>query len=168
LQPVFRVGDVDQDVSSFGALLLPAILRSEEPLEIAFFGKGRPIVGKIVLPSGVKPDRVRVGLRLLAPPKRALHGHTSQVYSVLTTTALESPLDADGRFRIEGVREGNYWIYATNLDASSKLLIFNDVERAGYPSVEYSKLTVPFMADGQSDKPHDLGSLKLEVRPKSQ
>jgi hypothetical protein len=168
LQPLFRVGESDYDVSCSSALLLPAILRSEEPLQITLFGKGRPIVGKVVLPPEVKPERVRIWLGLPAPPARTLRGATLDLYSVLKANALESPVDAEGRFRIEGVREGNYWIHATNLDDSSKPLFFSGVEVAGHPHVEYSKLTVPFMEGGQSDKPHDLGSLKFELRPKSQ
>jgi hypothetical protein len=168
LEPLLRVGESDYDVSLSSALLVPAMLRSEETLQITLFGKGRPIVGKVVVPPGVKPERVRIWLGRPAPPSRGLRGPTLDAYSVLTANKLESPVDAEGRFRIEGVREGKYWIHATNLDDSSKPLFFNGVEVAGYPHVEYSKLTVPFMAGGESDKPHDLGSLKFELRPRSQ
>lgn len=168
LQPVFRVGESDRDVSLLSALLVPAILRSDTKLEIALFGKGRPIVGKIVLPAGIKPDRVRVWLRLLEPPTRTFRGPTLDVYSVLTANALESPLDAEGRFQFEGVREGNYRIGVKILDDGSKSLVFNGVTGRGYPLVEYGKLTVPFMAGGESDQPHDLGSLKFDLPPRSQ
>jgi hypothetical protein len=168
LHPVFRVGSDEQDVVLSSALKVPAIVRKGETLEIARLGKGRPIVGRIVLPAGFKTESVRVGLKLLAPPVRAFRGQVVDVYSVLTANALESRLDAEGRFRIEDVREGNYWIKAQVVDDESKSLIFNAVEKRGYPSVEYSKLTVPFMAGGESDKPHDLGSLKFDLRPRSQ
>src|SRR5262245_49878975 len=105
LQPLFRVGESDYDVSCSSALLLPAILRSEAPLQITLFGKGRPIVGKVVLPPEVKPERVRIWLGLPAPPARTLRGATLDLYSLLKANALESPVDAEGRFRIEGVRE---------------------------------------------------------------
>lgn len=83
LHPVFRVGTVERDVSLSSALLVPAILRSGATLEIALFGKGRPVVGKIVLPAGVKSGSVRVWLRLLEPPFRTFHdANISTVFAI--------------------------------------------------------------------------------------
>lgn len=175
LHPVFRIGTVERDVSLSSALLVPAILRSGATLEIALLGKGRPVVGKIVLPAGVKPQSVRVWLRLLEPPFRTLHGRDGRpvrspefaVYSALTANALESPLDAEGRFRIEGVREGNYRIGVKVVGDGGESLAFKGVAERGYPNVEYGKLTVPFTAGDESNQAHDLGSLKFDLPPRS-
>jgi hypothetical protein len=176
LQPVFRVGAAERGVTCPSALLVPAHLRPDETLKVTLLGRGRPIVGKIDLPPGVQSDRIRVWLRLLAPPFRELRdreGHivqspVYQVYSVLTANALESPLDAEGQFRIEGVREGNYRIGVTIADQSGESLVFKGTKEKGYPSVEHGKLTIPFMDGGESDKPHDLGSLKFDLQSKHQ
>ena len=91
-----------------------------------------------------------------------------QVYSLLTANRLEAPLDAEGRFRIEGVREGNYRIGVKIADASGESLVFKGIKEEGYPNVEHGKLTIPFMDGGESDKPHDLGSLQFALSSKRQ
>jgi hypothetical protein len=174
LQPVFRVGAAERGVTSPSALLVPAHLRPDETLKITFLGGGRPIVGKILLPPGVQSDSIRVWLRLLEPPFRTFHDREGrivqspeyQVYSVLTANGLESPLDAEGRFRIEGVREGNYRIGVKIADASGESLVFKGIKEEGYPNVEHGIITIPYMDGGESDKPHDLGSLQFALSSK--
>jgi hypothetical protein len=135
------------------------------------------IAGKIALPAGIDPENCRVALQLLAPPTRVVGGRhrprrnfAEQVYAALTVSPLGADVDAEGRFRIEGVREGNYRLMAqlSGKDTTRRRLVFVAVIERGYPAVvESSKLTVPFMKSGESDKPHDLGTLKFDFLPES-
>lgn len=175
LQPIFQVGPDESTVALPGALLLPVLVRPGETTQITLFGKGRGVVGKVVLPAGVNPENVRVGLELVAPPFRAVSGRDGRtnhdagwsIFSVLTAMKLEARLDAEGMFRIDGVREGNYRLTARLVDEGQSL-VFNGVVERGYPDVEHGKLTVPFMAGGESREPHNLGSLKFVLRSRSQ
>jgi hypothetical protein len=141
-------------------------VRSGQTREVALFGKGRPVTGQILVPPGIDAKKLRVELVLVAPPVRAMFGPSgnkptplAHVYERLRKEPgdLSSSLDEHGRFRIEGVREGTYWINVANLAFSSK-------ETPGYPSIEGGQLKIELMARGESDVPLDLGALRF-TRP---
>lgn len=168
LNPLFDVGPERKSATLFRALHLATTVREGETSELALFGKGRPLVGKLVLPDSVNPEHVRVGLEVPDPPTRGVLGRERSpdwdVHALLTAAPLESKVDAEGRFRIEGVREGNYRIWADIVDTEDRI-IFSGADEPGYPPVVDGSLTVPFMRDGGSDEPFDLGSLEFEMAP---
>jgi hypothetical protein len=172
LNPVFRVGDQETKVTLPNALMLPGIVRAGEVLEADLFGKGRPITGQIAVPPPLKTENSRVVLQLLEPPTRVVLGRDGkpvprldlQLQSLLTADKLEAMLDAEGRFKIEGVREGNYRIVVHSPDSATPVVFQAYIVR-GAPHVEFSKLTVPFMAGGASEKPLDLGVMKFAPLP---
>ena len=173
INPVLRVGDDQGDVKVSSALFLPTIIRAGETTRLTLFGKGRPVAGRVVLPGHIKPEHGRVRLQLLAPPFRTMTDRNGRItpgwraYSVLTARPLEAELDGEGRFRIEGVREGHYRITAVApVEGEPVGLSFDGVAEPGYPHVEWGKLTIPLAADGGSDKPYDLGALSFKLPPK--
>lgn len=166
LNPVFDVGEEQKKATLLEALRPPTIVRASETRELVLFGKGRPLEGTLVLPASVSPENVRIGLEVPAPPTRGVAGQERSpdwdVYEALTATPLEAQLDSEGRFRIEGVREGNYRIWADRVDTGERL-VFSGTADAGYPQIENGRLTVPFLTDGGSDKPFDLGSIRFDA-----
>jgi hypothetical protein len=168
LNPQFDVGAERKNATLPKALRLPAIVRDGETLQLALFGKGRPVVGKLVLPPSVKPESVRVRLEVPSPPRRVIpgveHSPDWDVHTLLTASPLESKLDAEGRFRIEGIREGNYRLGAYIVDGSERLA-FSGTAKPGFPHVEHGSLTIPFMKDGGSDESFNLGSLLFDLAP---
>jgi hypothetical protein len=148
------------------SLTFSTIVRPGQTREVALFGEGRPVTGQILVPPGIDAKNVRVELLLVEPPVRAMFGTSgnkptplAHVYERERKEAgdLSSSLDEHGRFRIERVREGTYWINVTNLAFASK-------ETPGYPSIEGGKLDMELMAKGESDDPLELGALRF-TRP---
>jgi hypothetical protein len=172
INPIFQLGTDPAPVSESQALLLPMIVRPVATTEIGLFGKGRPLVGTIVLPPPLKPDDFRVKLLLLDPPFRGIpdkdgtfrRDPARELHAVLTSRPLEANLDADGKFRIEGVREGKYRLVVDSIvEGKHPALAFKTALKPGYPEVEHGKITIPFMAEGESSRPHDLGTLEFRV-----
>lgn len=164
LRPLFTVGDVE-NVPLGSTLTLAVLLRAGQTKEVTYFGKGRPVTGRIVLPDNREPKKVQVQLTLIAPPPRALRRQDgrptplAEVYGAVQMHAsLESLVDNDGGFRIENVREGNYQLTAS---ANGQRLRFVGKDQ-GYPDLPSGQLTVDFMPDGESKEPLDLGMVRFE------
>ena len=164
LRPLFTVGDV-KDVSLGSTLTLAVHLRASQTKEVTYFGKGRPVTGRIVLPDNMEPEKLQVQLTLIAPPIRALRGQDgrptpiAELYGAVTRHAMmESLVDEDGGFRIEHVREGNYRLTAS---ANGQRLRFVGKDK-GYPGFPSGQLTVDFMSDGESEESLDLGMVRFE------
>ena len=160
LQPTFSADDV-HGVMLSSSLTFSTTVVSGQTREITLFGKGRPVTGQIRVPPGIDARKLRIELVLVAPPVRAILGPSgnkptplAHVYERVRKEAgdLSSSLDEHGRFRIEGVREGAYWINVTNLSFANK-------ETPEYPSIENSKLRIDLMASGESHSPLELGAL---------
>jgi hypothetical protein len=170
LRPVFEVGRerlrVESPPFSYSTLVYEG-----KTTQVALFGKGRPVTGTLALPGGVKPQGVRVGLALVAPPRRAMQpsregalpNPLAEVFHRLQPQKpLDATVDADGRFRIEGVREGTYDLTATAAraeDGNAVRLRFDGKAQPSYPSVENGRLTVYLMAGGERTEPLDVGLL---------
>lgn len=168
LYPSFQVGEFN---TSLSGLNVPTTVREGETTKVAFFGKGRPVVGKVVLPENIKAESVRIRLTLRANPVRRTQAPDGKVrpnidLRVYGPLAIKDQfeLDKDGQFRIDGVREGVYRITADASDGPTRItLSFDGTVKAGDPNVEYGEFTVPLMADGESDKPHHLGTLRFKL-----
>ena len=176
INPVLQVGDDPGHVTLSSALLLPTTVRAGETTRLTLFGNGRPVAGRVELPGHVEPRHGRVTLQLLAPPFRArtdrngriTHGPGWRAYSVLTARELAAELDGQGRFLLEGVREGNYRIKAVALVEGQPVdLSFDRVSEHGHLHVDRGKLTVPLATDGGGDKPYDLGTLGFTLPSRS-
>lgn len=163
LRPTFSVNAV-QGIRATSSMTFWTTVRSGQSQEVALFGKGRPVAGQILVPAGIDPRKLRVELVLVEPPVRAMYGPSgnkptplAHVYERLRAEAgnLSAGLDEHGRFRINGVREGTYWINVTDL-------AFANQETAGHPSVEGGQLKVDLMADGESIDPLELGALRFK------
>ncbi len=150
----------------------PAYIKAGKTSELAFFGEGRPVSGKLSLPQWIKPENVEVRLTMTEPPVRALYGNTGKgrtptavAYALVKPDReLKSKIDSHGQFQIAGVREGRYRIStsASGLPETQRLS-FDGVAQPGQEHVEYSLFDVPLMKDGTIDKPLDLGTLKFAV-----
>ncbi len=161
---------------SLGPVFSPrAYVKPAKTTEVAFFGEGRPVSGKLALPEWIKPENVEVRLTMIEPPVRALYGNTGKsrtptavAYAfVKPYSELKSKIDSDGQFQIAGVPEGRYRIgvSASGLPATQRLS-FDGVAQPGQEHVEHSLFDVPLIKDGTSDKPLDLGTLKFDILPK--
>jgi hypothetical protein len=165
LQPTFSADSV-QEIRLPSTMIFSTMVRPGQTREVTLFGKGQPVKGQILVPPGIDAKKLRVQFVLVAPPVRALLGPSgnkptalAHVYERLRKEVgdLSSSLDEHGRFQIEGVREGSYWINVTNLGFARK-------ETPGYPSIEGGKLNIELMASGALDDPLDLGALRF-TRP---
>ncbi len=169
LSPQLR--GTDKFTVSLAALNVPTHVRTGETTKVTYFGAGVPVIGKVALPANINPENARIGLYLEAPPMRSLSGRngkpspTSAAYYRVKMHVMESTVDADGNFRIDGVREGNYRLFVSARDDDDKSiqLTFKEVV-SGYPYVYYGKMTIPLMEDGKSDKPINIGTLKFDRR----
>lgn len=168
LNPVFRVGP-KEGVRDPAALLAPTRVRPGETTTCSLFGNGRPITGQVTLPSSFKPEDCRIELHYSAPPMprvpgtdfRETHDLAWHIHGLLAGERRTATLDAQGRFRIDGVREGNYRIFVLGKrDGKPVQLGFESALQPGSSPVEHGKVTIPLMSGGESDQSHDLGMLK--------
>jgi hypothetical protein len=149
-----------------------AHVKTDKTTEVAFFGEGRPVSGKVSLPPGFKLENAEVRLTMIEPPVRALHGPTGKdqtfvaaAYALVEPSReLKGTADADGQFQIAGVREGTYRIGVTASGSPARLM-FDSVAMPGQEHVEYGKFDVPLMENGTSPKPLDLGALNFKLVP---
>jgi hypothetical protein len=165
LCPVFAVGDIE-GVRLGSTLTIPTHIRSGQTNDITYFGKGRPVTGRIVLSDNIDPNKVHVQLTLIAPPLRALRDRrdglptpVAKVYGAVQHRTLESLVDDNGRFRIERVREGNYRLTAS---VPGERLRFAGKVEESYPAMPYGQLAVDFISHGESEDPLDLGTVRFE------
>jgi hypothetical protein len=80
---------------------------------------------------------------------------------------LESQLDADGGFRIEGVPEGTYRLHVTIRNQHEPTQVWFTGYAAGQSEwIKNGIFTAPLMKGGASDVPLDLGAPRFERLPK--
>jgi hypothetical protein len=155
---------------------LHTTVQAGKTTKVAFFGRGRPVTGKIELPEGIKPAGASARLTMLDPPSRAMYGRLGQprptplaiAFGMVTPEReLESELDANGRFRIEGVPEGTYRLHVTIRQPNEPAQVWFRGYAAGEPEwVKNGIFTAPLMKDGTSEVPLDLGAPRFEHVPK--
>ncbi len=144
-------------------------------------GTGRPVVGRFVLPAGIKPSaifsRVNQSLELIRPEppypenlNRAqretwleewLATEPGKAYA-RSKQAYDTNVRPDGRFRVEDVSAGKYELQG-------------EVREPGQNPGQYgpevasitTQITVPDIPGGRSDEPLDLGTIELKpVKPR--
>jgi hypothetical protein len=184
LRPNFEVVSWDTPVASRTFSLgqsftLDSSVRAGETTEVAFFGRGRPVTGKIVLPEGIQPKDATVRLTMVDPPSAAMYGRQLDQRRptplavafgrVKPERELESkPLDADGGFRVEGVPEGTYRLHVTIRGQQEPTQVWFRGYAAGQAEwVRNGMFNVPLMKNGTSETPWDLGSPRFERLPKA-
>jgi hypothetical protein len=158
---------------------LNSSVRAGETTEVAFFGRGRPVTGKILLPEGIKPGDATVRLTMVDPPWRAMWGRQLDQRRptplavafgrVKPDRELESqPLDADGGFRVEAVPEGTYRLHVTIRGQKEPTQVWFRGYAAGQAEwVKNGMFDVPLMKNGTSEAPLDLGAPRFERLPKA-
>jgi hypothetical protein len=183
LQPNFEVVSPKTEAVartfSLGQSFTPyTTVQTGETTEVAFFGRGRPVTGKIELPEGIKPKDASVRLTMVDPPSRAMYGRLNRPRPTPLAVAfarvkpdreLESqPLDADSRFRVEGVPEGRYRLHVTIRGQKEPTQVWFRGYAAGQSEwVKNGMFDVPLMTNGTSDVPLDLGAPRFELLPKA-
>jgi hypothetical protein len=168
LRPVFRGGE-REGVSLPSILDLFTTVTAGQTTSVGLFGRGRPVTGELQVPDGVRPETVTVHLTVKAPPFRGNGRGTAQnphwqLYGWLTKELeLHARLDARGRFRIEGVREGTYQFSAT-VDAKPRdtLLRIDQVVEPGLANLQDNRLGVSLMPNGESDRPLHMGIIRMK------
>jgi hypothetical protein len=173
LNPVFKVGNND-GIRIPSALLVGTTVDPGQTTQFSLFGKGRPIVGRVTLPSSIKPEDCRAELHYVDPPQRDSRYRDMKsdlarhIHAVLESRRLRAALDAQGRFRIEGVQEGSYRISVLGPSNGKPVpLTFKRESKPGNPLVKHDGVALPPMPGGESDEPYDLGVLKCELDEKS-
>ena len=140
-------------------------------------GTGRPVIGRFVLPSGIKPDalfsRVNQTLELIQPepPYPAglnRQGREAWLAKWLTTDegkahtrsnrTYDTNVRPDGRFRVEDVSAGKYELHAEVHEPAQGLPGTYGPELASITT----EITVPEIPGGRSDEPLDLGTIELK------
>ncbi len=139
-------------------------------------GTGRPVVGRFVLPSGIKPSaifaRVNQTLELIRPeppwPKGlSRQGREPWLAEWLATEpgkayarssrACDTNVRPDGRFRVEDVSAGKYRIYGEVREPGQGSRSNYGPELASI----IKEIIVPEIPGGRSDEPLDLGTIEL-------
>jgi hypothetical protein len=167
LRPVFRRGE-------FEGFSLPSMLdlfttvTAGQTTNVGLFGRGRPVTGRLEVPDGIRPETVTVHLNVKAPPFRGNGLGTAQnphwqLYGWLTKDLeLHARLDAEGRFRIGGVREGAYLFSATVDGKPQDLRLWIDrVVEPGFADLRDNRLAVSLMPSGESDRPLEMGTIRM-------
>jgi protocatechuate 3,4-dioxygenase beta subunit len=151
-----------------------------ETVRLQLGGTGRPVVGRLAIPDGVKLSHFALGSGALAPvlpepptPGDFL-GFDSEQRSAWWDAFARTPegrahvedrdrsyavaLRPDGTFRIEDVPAGRYLLK----------LPFEGLSRGtreGRQAFARSEVVVPEIPGGRSDEPLDIGAIPLEVFP---
>jgi hypothetical protein len=177
LEPNFEVVSPEADAPgrtfSLAGVFTPyTTVQAGKTTEVAFFGRGRPVTGKIELPEGIKPADASVRLTMRDPPSRAMYGRGKQPRPTPLAVAfgrvkpdreLEVQLDADSRFRLEGVPEGTYRLHVTIRNQKQPTQVWFRGYAAGQSEwVKNGMFEVPLMKNGASDVPLDLGAPRFE------
>ena len=140
-------------------------------------GTGRPVIGRFVLPTGVKPgavfSRVNQTLELVRPepPYPQIldeQGREAWLAEWLATDAgkaytrskriYDTNVRPDGRFRVEDVPAGKYELHAEVHEPKQGLPGTYGPEVASITT----EITVPEIPGGRSDQPLDVGTIELK------
>jgi protocatechuate 3,4-dioxygenase beta subunit len=155
------------------------IVKPEQTTWVDLGGVGRPVIGRFVLPAGIRKDAVfpyyfqtleRIQPEPPYPPVLDAKGRDAWLAEWLTTDAGESYSRAqriydtnvrlDGRFRVEDVEPGRYRLQAEVHAPGNGFPGSYGPELASVSKV----ITVPQIPGRRSDEPLDLGT--MELKPK--
>ncbi len=162
LVPHIRLGSGKEIVLQ--GLIKSVELRADQTETVVFGGAGRPVAGQVQLPpegKGLNLSLVRVRYWLGAPPFFIEDGKWpgGDEWGEFLKSDMGKgykgegiPVDANGRFRLEGVPAGHIFVQ------------FSILRPAGGPVVSGgTSFVVDTMPGGKSDEPLDLGVLGLKV-----
>jgi beta-lactamase regulating signal transducer with metallopeptidase domain/peroxiredoxin/uncharacterized GH25 family protein len=126
-----------------------------ETARVAVGGKGRPVVGRVVLDA--KPDDLfdwQVNTPIQVRQRRGFLGLGPRGWDQFA-----SNIDKNGNFRIEDVPAGNYDL-TVNVDG-----LLATGNRAMHEAIGHGSLaiTIPEIPGGQSDEPFDVGVLTAKL-----
>jgi hypothetical protein len=142
-------------------------VRAGETNHVTLGGTGRPVIGKLLIPSNVTNAPNQASLL----PSRAylqfsnaavIQGRKYMVHAVLYQRDQQSyaQLDLDGSFRVEDVTPGTWWLLADVMDMGA-----GEVPKGGRSAKTVAavgrKVVVSEIPGGRSDEPLDLGALAL-------
>src|SRR2546421_3161752 len=156
-------------------------VRPGQTTTVEIGGKGRPVIGKVVVDGNEDPASPIIGSIPLSPPAptagaRALtpgpdwakltDAERQKVVDEWMAARRQVPLQvavavaADGTFRAEDVPAGQHSMrmYSQAIDPTARL-----IEIAADATVP---LAIPPMPDGRSDEPFDAGTITLKARPR--
>jgi hypothetical protein len=174
-----RIEDQDK-VSSTDSNKVSLDVKPGETVRVQLGGTGRPVVGRLAIPEGVKLVHFALGQGLLKsvlpePPTPADYlVFDSERRAAWWETYSQSPegrafveerhrwyavaLRPDGTFRAEDVPAGRYVLRLPfeGLSRSS---------REGRQAFAHAEVVVPEMSGGRSDEPLDIGAVPFEVFP---
>jgi Carboxypeptidase regulatory-like domain len=140
-------------------------------------GTGRPVVGRFVLPTGIKPGAVFPSFNQTLtrsrpePPvpsnlseeereawlKKWLATREGETYSN-AQASIDTNVRPDGTFRIDDVPSGKYELHAQVHEPGNGVPGTFGPELANIDS----EITIPEIPGGRSDAPLDLGTIKLK------
>ncbi len=179
---VSRLFTLDRSVHHVGTGEWRAIkVEPDRTTYVDLGGTGRPVIGRFVLPPGIKAGAVfpyffQTLTRILPDPPypEGLSEQDRQAWLVQWTTSdagktyersrrtYDTNVRADGLFRVEDVPAGKYEIQAVVHEPGDGI-----PGNYGPMLAKISReITVPEMPGGRSDEPLDLGRIELEpVKP---
>lgn len=126
---------------------VPVEIKAGETTSVTIGGKGRPVIGRVVVPENVK-DRLDWQNLDYYIRRQSAEG-PSQFWAF--------KLESDGTFRAENIPAGDHCLYlnAYAIPADSQRYRGERIGALTHP------FTIPEMPDGRSDEPLDLGVLEL-------
>jgi beta-lactamase regulating signal transducer with metallopeptidase domain len=131
----------------------PVDVQPGETVEVKIGGKGRPVVGQVLLKAA---PGVNVDWRRNRPATIERARGFNLLPGARQNDRFAASLDKDGRFRIDDVPPGHYELTVT-IDAPPEL------DRPG-PVNEFGRVRVPVdVPEGDSDVPVDLGEIAATV-----
>ena len=156
-------------------------VRAGETTSVQIGGKGRPVIGKVVVEGNqdpLPPVNGSISLAPAAPTAAAGALKVGPDWAKLPDAERQKVIDewmaarrqvplliavavaADGTFRAEDVPAGQHSmrLYSEAIDPGARI-----VEIAADATVP---LAIPPMPDGRSDEPFDAGTITLKVRPR--
>jgi hypothetical protein len=144
-------------------------VKAGETNRITIGGTGRPVIGKLLIPSAVTtpPNRASLppGRRYVSfsdsesATNRTTH-HNMSVTLYSTNHSYTAQMSTDGSFRVEDVTPGTWWLLAHVLSFPPQGGGAKTMAAGG------RKVIVPEMSGGRSDEPLDLGTVEpVRVRP---
>jgi hypothetical protein len=137
-----RIGERSGRFTDF----VPIEIQAGETTRVTTGGKGRPVIGKVVVPEEVK-DRL---------DWQSLDYYIRNQSAEGSSQSWAFKLASDGTFRAENIPAGDHCFYLTAYATPADSRAFRG-ERIGTLTHPF---TIPEMPEGRSDEPLDLGVLE--------
>ena len=135
--------------------LEPVEVKPGQTIEVTIGGKGRPVIGRVVL-DGVPEAAGRLDAERTGDDQHAEHGSAERRDFV---RRFGSKIDKDGRFRIEDVTPGHYEL-DVDVNPAADPPFCGPGTRIGRVKVP---VTVPEIPGGRTNEPLDLGTITAKL-----